>query len=168
MLSVVIETSHNGDALARTLASLVGGAVEGVVREVIVCDAGACDETHSVADQAGCRYLAHAQAAAAIRQARSEWLLLLEPGARLLDGWIEAVIAHAEAATGAARFTRARQSRRPFLLGVFAARRPLGDGLVITRGEALARGGGSAAAIARSVRARRLRAEIVAAPVMAR
>ena len=166
MLSVVIETSRDEDALARTLASLVGGAVEGVVREVIVCDTGACDQTHRIADQAGCRYLSHASVAAGIRQARSEWLMLLEPGARLLDGWMEAVLAHAEAASGAARFTRARQSRQPFLARVFSARRPLGEGLIITRRQAmsLARGDGSASTIAGSVTARRLGAEIVAAP----
>ena len=33
MLSVLIETRNDEEALARTLASLVGGAVEGVVRE---------------------------------------------------------------------------------------------------------------------------------------
>ena len=168
MLSVVIETSKDEDALARTLASLVGGAVEGVVREVIVCDPGACDQTHRVAEQAGCRYLANAPVAAGIRQARSEWLMLLEPGARLLDGWMDAVLAHAEAATGAARFTRSRQSRQPFLARVFSARRPLGDGLVITRRQALslARGDSSASSIAGAVSARRLGAEIVSAPLV--
>ena len=38
MLSVLIETRDEEERLARTLASLVGAAVEGVVREVIVCD----------------------------------------------------------------------------------------------------------------------------------
>lgn len=170
MLSVLIETRNHEDALARTLASLVGGAVEGVVREVIVCDAGSSDHTHAVAEHAGCRYLADARAAAGVRQARGEWLLLLEPGARLLDGWMDAVLAHAAGATGAARFTRARQSRLPFLARVLAGRRPLADGLVITRRQALSLslGDGSAGSIASSVSARRLDAEILAAPVPAK
>ena len=165
MLSVVIETRNSEDALARTLASLVSGAVEGVVREVIICDQGSSDHTHSVADHAGCHYLANAHVAAGVRQARSEWLMFLEPGARLRDGWTEAVVAHAEAATGAARFTRARQSRQPFLERMFSGSRPLVDGLIITKRQALslARGDGSAGAIAKSVSARRLGAEIVAA-----
>lgn len=167
MLSVLIETRNHEDALARTLASLVGGAVEGVVREVIICDAGSSDHTHGVAEHAGCCYLANARAAAGIRQAKSEWLLLLEPGARLLDGWMDEVVAHAGEATGAARFTRSRQSRQPFLTRVFSARRPLADGLVITRRQALslARGDGSAGLIARSVSARRLGAQILVAPL---
>ena len=58
MLSVLIETRNDEEGLARTLASLVGGAVEGVVREVIVCDLGSTDQTHDVAEHAGCAYLA--------------------------------------------------------------------------------------------------------------
>ncbi len=167
MLSVLIETRNHEDALARTLASLVGGAVEGVVREVIVCDGGSSDRTHVVAEHAGCLYLADADALAGIRQARSEWILLLEPGARLLEGWMDAVVAHADAGAGAARFTRARHARQPFLASVFAGRRPLANGLMITKSQAssLARTDGSAGAIARAVSARRLGAEILPAPL---
>ncbi|MEO3386155.1 glycosyltransferase [Mesorhizobium sp. CAU 1741] len=166
MLSVVIETRNHEDALARTLASLVGGAVEGVVREVIVCDAGSSDRTHTVADHAGCHYLADAHLEAGIRQARSEWLLLLEPGARLLDGWMDAVLAHAGDATGPARFQRARQSKQPFLARILSGRRPLAEGLMITRRQALSlsQREPSAAAIAKAITARRLGAEIVVAP----
>ena len=35
--------------------------------------------------------------AAGIGQAKGDWLLLLEPGARLVDGWIEPVAAHMRA-----------------------------------------------------------------------
>ena len=58
MISVLIETKDGEEGLARTLATLVGGAVEGVVREVIVCDKGSTDHTHSVAEHAGCVFLA--------------------------------------------------------------------------------------------------------------
>src|SRR5690606_8591932 len=57
MLSVLIETHNHEDALARTLACLVSGAVEGVVREVIVCDAGSSDRTAIVAEHAGCHFI---------------------------------------------------------------------------------------------------------------
>ncbi len=163
MLSVLIETRNHEDALARTLASLVGGAVEGVVREVIVCDGGSSDRTHAVADHAGCNYLAGTDVLSGIRQARSEWILILEPGARLLEGWIDAVLSHAEGTTGAARFTRARQFRQPFLARVFAGRRPLADGLMITKRQALSLARADGLAIARSVSARRLGAEILPA-----
>ncbi len=170
MLSVLIETRNDEEGLAHTLASLVGGAVEGVVREVIVCDAGSSDQTHHVAEHAGCHYLANAPLAAGIRQAKSEWLLMLEPGARLREGWIEAVLSHAGSASGAARFTRSRQSREPFLSRIFAGRRPLADGLVVTKRQAqsLARGDGTGSTIARAVSPRRIGAEIVVAPLRPR
>ncbi len=58
MLTVLIETRNDEEGLARTLASLVGAAVEGVVRDVIVCDRGSTDQTHYVAEHAGCHYVA--------------------------------------------------------------------------------------------------------------
>ncbi len=166
MLSVVIETRNQEEALARTLASLVGGAVEGVVREVIVCGDATDEPTRAVAEHAGCHYLAGAQASAGVRQARSEWLLLLEPGARPLDGWMDSVLAHADDADGPARFRPAKQSRQPFFLRLLKGRRPLAEGLLITRTQALALSpaDASADAIAKAVSARRLGAEIAVAP----
>ena len=87
MLTVLIETMNDEEGLARTLASLIGGVVEGVVRDVIVCDRGSTDQTHRVAEHAGCHYIANGGVAAGISQAKGEWLLLVEPGARLVDGW---------------------------------------------------------------------------------
>lgn len=170
MLSVLIETHNDEEGLARTLASLIAGAVEGVVREVIVCDRGSADQTHHVAEHAGCHYIANSSVAAGIRQARSEWLLVLEPGARLRDGWTEAVIAHMASATVAARFTRTKPPRAPFLSRIFAGRRPLADGLVVTRRQAqsLVRGDASAASIAGAITPRRIEAEIVVAPLKPR
>ena len=161
MLSVLIETRNHEDALARTLASLVGGAVEGVVREVIICDAGSTDRTQLVADHTGCQFLAGGLAAG-IRKARSEWLLFLKPGTRLAEGWMAEVVEHVTNGGGAARFTRSRMSRPPILSRLFSLRRPRFDGLVIekARAQALARGEEDAAWLARKVSARRLSGEI--------
>ncbi|MER9653968.1 glycosyltransferase [Mesorhizobium sp. M0152] len=166
MLSVLIETRNDEEALARTLASLVGGAVEGVVREVIVCDAGSTDQTHRVAEHAGCHYVASGGVAAGIRQAKGDWLLILEPGARLAEGWIDAVIAHTARQTMAARFSRARGSRMPFLARVFSGNRALADGLVISKRQAasLSKNAASAEALARGLATKRLDAEIWVAP----
>jgi glycosyltransferase involved in cell wall biosynthesis len=166
MLTVLIETMNDEDGLTRTLASLVGGAVEGVVRDVIICDRGSTDQTHYVAEHAGCNYIATGGVAAGVRQAKGEWLLLLEPGARLADGWIEPVLAHTARLTMPARFSRARGSRAPFLSRAFSRPTALAEGLVITKRQAtaLSRNAQSAEAIARGLATRKLDGEIFVAP----
>lgn len=166
MLSVLIETSDDEEGLARTLSSLVGAAVEGTVRDVIVCDRGSCDRTARVADHAGCVFLENADIVAGIRRAKGDWLLILEPGARLDGEWAEAVLGHVSRATSPARFSRSRLDRTPFLARIFSAHRPLADGLVISKRQAgaLARPGADAGSLARGLSARRLAAEIHAAP----
>lgn len=165
MLTVLIETLDDEEGLARTLASLIGGAVEGVVRDVIVCDTGSTDQTHRVAEHAGCHYVSGG-VAAGIRQAKGEWLLLLEPGARLAEGWIDEVVAHTARQTMPARFSRARGSRTPFLSRVFSGNRALAEGLVISKRQAaaLSKSARSAEAIARGLATKRLNADIWVAP----
>lgn len=164
MISVLIETRDSEEGLARTLSSLIGGAVEGIVREVIVCDLGSGDHTHKVAEHAGCAFL-NGTVADGIKQARSEWLLLIEPGARLVDGWIEPAALHMAKATIAARFSRSRAQRRPFLSRILRSNRALAQGLLIRRSQAasLARPGLDAEAIARGLATRQLDAEILVA-----
>jgi glycosyltransferase involved in cell wall biosynthesis len=166
MLTVLIETRNDEEGLARTLASLVGAAVEGVVRDVIVCDNGSTDQTHYVADHAGCSYIASGGVTAGIARAKGEWLLLLEPGARLSEGWADSVIAHTAKLSMPARFSRAPGSRTPFLSRAFSRPTALAEGLVITKRQAtaLSRTASSAEAIARGLATRRLDGEIVVAP----
>ncbi|NMG41092.1 glycosyltransferase [Chelativorans sp. ZYF759] len=161
MLSVVIQTHNDEDSLARTLASLVSASVEGVVREVIVCDGGSTDRTHLVADHTGCQFIAGGLSAG-IGKARSDWLLFLKPGTRLADGWMAEVVDHIARGRGPARFTRSRGSRPPILSRLFFLPRSRFDGLVIekARAQALARGNEDAAWLARKVSARRLAGEI--------
>jgi hypothetical protein len=94
MLSVIIATHESERALVRTLAGLVPGAAAGVVREVVVADAGSRDATTEVADFAGCNVLVspaslgvRLKAAAAV--ARSPWLMFLRPGTLLDATWID-------------------------------------------------------------------------------
>ena len=164
MISVLIETQNDEEALARTLSTLVGGAVEGVVREVIVCDRGSTDHTHKVAEHAGCVFVA-GTAAAGVRQAKGDWLLLLEPGARMVEGWIDSVATHTRKATIAGRFTRSRAHRSPFLSRVFPGNRALTEGLLIRKAQAasLSRSGQDAEAIGRGLATKRLEGEIIVA-----
>lgn len=92
MLSVVIPTRNHERRLVPTLASLVPGAADGLVREVIVADGGSTDATAEVADLAGCEFLRGAgergaRLDAAARGAKGPWLLFLEPGVTLEDSW---------------------------------------------------------------------------------
>jgi glycosyltransferase involved in cell wall biosynthesis len=94
MLSVIIATKESERALVATLAALVPGATAGVVREVIVADAGSRDATAEVADVAGCRLLVAdgplaTRLAQAAEAARSQWLLFLTPGSVPQPGWVE-------------------------------------------------------------------------------
>jgi hypothetical protein len=94
MLSVVIATENAERILVPTLAALVPGATAGIVREVILADAGSIDATTMIADAAGCRIevmaapLGHRLRQAAAN-ARAAWLLFLRPGAVPDWTWIE-------------------------------------------------------------------------------
>ena len=94
MLSVIIATDQSERLLLPTLAALVPGSVEGVVREVIVADGGSEDATAEIADAAGCRYIVArtplgSRLRAAAASARANWLLFLPPGAVLEPSWID-------------------------------------------------------------------------------
>jgi len=166
MLTVLIETHNDEEGLARTLSSLVAGSVEGVVREVLVHDRGSTDQTAYVADHAGCGMIAEGELAAGLRRARGDWLMVLEPGARLTEGWTEAVTLHMSSGTTPARFSRSRIGRPRFLARLFSTRRPFADGLVITKRQAMAllKGGADLASITRGLSTRRIAAEIIASP----
>lgn len=165
MLSAVIETENDEEGLARTLASLIGGAVEGVLRDVVVHDRGSTDQTHNVAEHAGCVWLPEADLGAAIHRAKGEWLLFLQPGARLLDGWVDDTVAHMGKAAMPARFSRSRAERTPFLSRVLVRPQALAQGLLIpkARALALAKSAGDAEALARGLAMKTLQAEIVPA-----
>lgn len=94
MLSVVIATENAERSLVPTLAALVPGAMAGVVREVIVADAGSNDATAEIADAAGCRIdVLRAPLGERLRRAaasaRAAWLLFLRPGAVPDPTWTE-------------------------------------------------------------------------------
>ena len=96
MISVVIATHESERLLVPTLAALVPGAIAGVVREVIIADAGSRDGTAKVGDAAGCRVEVvpgplGARLAAAAVVARAPWLMFLRPGSVPEANWIDAI-----------------------------------------------------------------------------
>jgi glycosyltransferase involved in cell wall biosynthesis len=92
MISVVVPTDNSERLLPRCFDSLITAAVRGVVREVIVSDAGSTDGTLMIADGAGA-HIVHsrkgrgAQMADAAATAKSDWLLFLHPETALETGW---------------------------------------------------------------------------------
>ncbi|MBD9371241.1 glycosyl transferase [Rhizobium sp. ARZ01] len=165
MLTVIIECQDNEPELAHTLAALVAGAVEGLVKDVIILDHGSSDGSSKVADAAGCSFLTDWDTQDVVRSARGEWLLLLEPGARPLNGWVEAVAEYVSLNKAPARFAGSRNHRRRLHKRLLRGRAPLEQGLLVPKGQAsaLVRPGMRLDQIASGVAGRRLVAELVPA-----
>lgn len=95
MISVVVTTLNDAERLTATLASLTPAAMDGLVREVIVCDGGSSDATLEIAEDAGANVLVDERGlAGGAEAARQPWLLILAVGTRLQVGWEQAVRAH--------------------------------------------------------------------------
>lgn len=109
MISVIIPTLDDEAVLGRALHPLVSAAVTGLVRDVIVADAGSTDATLEIADDAGCRILTGLQpgegrAREAAGVAGADWVMVLDPSVQLLPGWEKVVRDHIERRPGQAAF----------------------------------------------------------------
>lgn len=170
MISVLIECKNQESVLAVTLASLVHGAVEGLVAEVVILDRGSTDGTALLADAAGCRFLADPDLREVVGSTRGEWLLLIEPGARPLLGWTDHIGQHIAAGRQAARMRPSRQYRLPFFQRFFRHRlSALEHGVLMPKRQAIANAktGQSLESLGRGVAMTRLKCEIVPASVLA-
>jgi len=148
MLSVIIATDESEGVLVRTLSCLVPGATAGLIRDVVLADAGSTDETEEIADIAGCRFIKRPgplgpRLTAAAAEVRGEWLLFLPAGVELDTGWVAEVSQFIERAPKAvsAIFTesappRGQSSLWRELLAVLRSRGSLlkpGRGLLISK-----------------------------------
>ena len=120
MISVVVPTNNSERLLPRCFDSLIAGAVRGVVREVIVSDAGSTDSTLAIADAAGAHVVRACnnrseQMIKAAAMAKSDWLLFLHPQTALETGWE----AEAESFLGQAVMERPRAGVFRFALEDF-------------------------------------------------
>jgi glycosyltransferase involved in cell wall biosynthesis len=97
LISVVIPTRNSERQVVPTLAALVSGAAAGIVRDVVLADGGSSDATEAVADAAGCIFIAGGDdlggrlRAGAHAATRGDWLMFLDPGAMLEEGWTREV-----------------------------------------------------------------------------
>ena len=169
MISVLIECRDQENALAVTLAALVQGAVEGLVAEVVILDRGSRDGTAQLADAAGCKFLENPDLRDVVRATRGDWLLLIEPGARPLLGWVDHIGQHMAAGRQAARLKPSREYRLPFMVRLRRRLSPLEHGVLMPKRQAIAnsRSGQSLESLARGVAMTRLKCEIVPAAVLA-
>jgi rSAM/selenodomain-associated transferase 2 len=99
MISVVIPTLNAEAALGPTLAALVPGLREGMVREVIFADGGSTDDTAAIAEAVGATLVEAPrgrgpQLAAGAAAARGPWLLFVHADTRLAPDWPEAARRH--------------------------------------------------------------------------
>jgi cellulose synthase/poly-beta-1,6-N-acetylglucosamine synthase-like glycosyltransferase len=86
MISVIVPTRDSAAALSVCLSALVPAAVSGLVKEVILADAGSTDATAGIAADAGAAVVV-GDVAAAVATAKGDWLLILLPTTRLEPGW---------------------------------------------------------------------------------
>jgi glycosyltransferase involved in cell wall biosynthesis len=96
MLSAVISTHESERALVPTLSALVPAVATGLLREVVVADAGSTDATAEVAEIAGCRLIRSdeplgVRLKTAAAATKAPWLLFLRAGTVPGSGWIPAV-----------------------------------------------------------------------------
>jgi rSAM/selenodomain-associated transferase 2 len=92
MISVVIPTLNAQASLPDPRSALMSATVEGLVREVVIVDAGSTDKTCEIADAAGAEVVAVSpnrggQLIAGAARAKHPWLLFLHADTVLDVGW---------------------------------------------------------------------------------
>ncbi|ODT86663.1 cell wall biosynthesis glycosyltransferase [Phenylobacterium sp. SCN 70-31] len=100
MLSVIIDARRGAPELPVLLAQLTAGAVDGLVRQVLLVAGPGQAGIDLLCEETGAE--AHDSLEAAAAAARAEWLVVAPADFRLRDGWIKALETHLAAGGGAA------------------------------------------------------------------
>ncbi|WP_293904100.1 cell wall biosynthesis glycosyltransferase [Phenylobacterium sp.] len=92
MLTVIIDARSDAERLPSLLAQLTAGAVDGIVRQVLIVAADGQPGIDELCEETGAE--AHATLEAAAGAARAELLMVLPAELRLRDGWIGSLHDH--------------------------------------------------------------------------
>jgi len=92
MVSVIIDARIGPEGTAALLAQLTAGAVDGLVRQVLIVAADGQPGIALLCEDMGAE--AHPTLESAAQAARAEQLMILPGDFRLRDGWIKAVEGH--------------------------------------------------------------------------
>jgi hypothetical protein len=116
MLTVIIDARTDADRLPALLAQLTAGAVDGLVRQVLIVAADGQAAIADLCEETGAE--AHPTLESAAQAARADRLMVLPADFRLRDGWIGALDGHlargGEAAVVAGLAEGGLFGRRPF------------------------------------------------------
>lgn len=153
-VTVVIPTLNAAGSLPACLEALMEGVHSGLIRDLIVSDAGSTDQTLRIAEDVGALVLKGepsrgGQLRRGCAQADGEWLLILHADTVLQQGWAESVSAHLPSnAPAAFRLAFRARGFAPTWVAGWANLRsrlfglPYGDqGLLVPRDVYLAAGG---------------------------
>ncbi|WP_430425993.1 cell wall biosynthesis glycosyltransferase [Phenylobacterium sp.] len=116
MLTVIIDARDDAQRLPALLAQLTAGAVDGLVRQVLIVAAGGQAGIADLCEEMGAE--AHASLEAAAKAARADQLLVLPADFRLRDGWIGSLEGHLKRSSDGAVVSGLAEGglfgRRPF------------------------------------------------------
>ncbi len=114
MITALIQFRGDMEALAATLSALVAGVAEGLIADAVVLTAVADPDVEAVADAVGARVVVVGKApcpwAVAAAVARRDWLLCLEAGDLLGEGWGDALDRFVAGTPGGERVGRLRRA----------------------------------------------------------
>ena len=92
MLTVIIDARTDAERLPVLLAQLTAGAVDGLVRQVLIVAAAGQPGIDDLCEETGAE--THTTIEAAAGAARADWLVVLPADFRLRDGWIKSLEGH--------------------------------------------------------------------------
>ncbi len=119
-VSIIIPTLNAVPSIGPTLAALVPGVADGLVREVVLADGGSTDAIEQVAEETGARMIEAepgrgSQLRAGGMAARGDWLLFMHADTVLPADWPEAVARHIQRNADRAGYFRLHfDSERPY------------------------------------------------------